>query len=186
MPIIYKEYEKQEVLNAINLGLTDYLEMARIGLRNRWKSLSVSEKWAAGRALVALSDIKKNPTKYFSRVATYDAWKQRADNYAKEKKLPSTTHAYYIVPDPTNVVWNNVAPAFIYNVEHGKRFYRFCQTVQKWEYARTAHAFAEDGVATLYGYDIVNMAKSSHRYVDLKKTNPMIRPIKEMFRSFSK
>lgn len=183
MPI---EYTKKEILDAINLGMADYLEMARMGLRSHWKGLSQSEKWAAGRALVVLADVKKNPAKYFSRATTHDAWKGRANAYAKEKNLPSSSFAYYIVPDPTNVVWNDVAAAFIYNAEHGKRFYNFCQMVQKWEYAHTAHAYAEDGIAALYGYDIVNMTRASHRYIDLKKTNPMLRPIKEMFNSFQK
>ena len=185
MPI---EYTRQEILEAIKSGMSDYLEMARIGVRQRWKGLSQSEKWAAGRALVAWSDVAKNPAKYFSRAATSNSWNSRAEQYYQEhsKDMPNVHFAYYIVPDPTGIVWNQVQAAFAYNPELGKKFSRFCNLVQKWEYARTARENAEHGVAALYGNDIVKMSLAVRKILNLKKSNPMIRPIKEMFHSLQK
>ncbi|MBQ8256061.1 MAG: hypothetical protein IJY99_03810 [Alphaproteobacteria bacterium] len=180
------EYTQQEVLNAMVVGLSDYLDLARIGLRGRWNSLSQSEKWAAGRALVALSDVKKAPQTYFSRATTWNDWQSRAEKYKAEKDLPSIGHAYYMVQDPTGIVWNQVASAFAYNAEMGKKFYHFCRLIQKWEYARTSRSHAESGVAVLYGHDIVSAANHVHQVANIKKSNPIIRPIKEMLHSLQK
>lgn len=181
-----KEYTQQEIYDAIVMGLSDYLDLARIGLRSHWNSLSQSEKWAAGRALAALSDVKKAPQTYFSRETTWNDWQSRAEKYKAEKKLPSLGYAYYIVQDPTGIVSTKVAPAFANNNELYNKFYRFCHLIQKWEYARTSRSRTESGVAVLYSHDIMSAVNQVHTVVNIKKSNPIIRPIKEMLHSLQK
>ena len=79
-----KEYTEAEIYAAIKSGFENLRLLAREDLKKRWKVMEVSQKYDAGRSLVVMGDVAKNPENYFSRAKTQEAWIGRAEAYANE------------------------------------------------------------------------------------------------------
>lgn len=139
-----KEFKEQEVYNAVKAGFMAYKDLARIRIAQTWDKKSPTERVAAARALVYLGRVARNPAEYFSRIDTEEDWMWRANEYAKEKGMRAS-YAFYIVPNPTVMVLNNVTPLF--EAGTSADFFYFCSLVQKWEYNRTDNKAASDFIA---------------------------------------
>ena len=62
-----KTINLEDVDNAIKNGLMAYKDTAKFELRGRWNSLDVEKKKDAGRSLVSMENVAKDPKKYLSR-----------------------------------------------------------------------------------------------------------------------
>ena len=157
------------------MGFDSLTGLARARLKTRWKKMSFKEKCAAARALVYMQQVAKNPDAYFSRKATEDAWRQRAIEYAKDKKIAYLCDAYYIVQDPTGVVWDNASSAFFDG--NGADYYNFCKSVQQWMY---------DTRSNIYATQIVEGANEYKKEYEIKSANCFVRPIVAFVQNFQR
>ncbi len=157
------------IYSSIQGAFSEFYNLARMGLKKRWKSLKREEKFAAARSLVFMRDVATNPAKYFSRANTGAAWVKRANDFATEHRFSPANmhHAYYIVLAPKDIVIDKAQAAWIYNADIAKMFYRFCSMVQDWEYKRTSDENKEFCMANKVAEDIVMASK---RYTAFRKT----------------
>ena len=171
--IMYKAYKEQEVRSAIKVGLKSLTGLARVRVKSIWRNLNLQDRCAVGRSLVFMEQVAKNPDLYFSREATEMAWHQRAMEYADLNNLKDINSAYYIIQDPTGIVWNKATSVFFNG--NGAEYYRFCRAVQQWMY---------DGHSNTYAKEIVEDAKMYKNQLAIESANCVARPfveIKQMF-----
>jgi len=161
--------DRDAIYGAIKSAFSEFYNLARIGLRKRWKSLTPVERAQAARSLVFMKELATNPAKYFSRANTGAAWVKRANDFAEQhNSVPANMHhAYYIVHGPKEIVAEKARAAWIYNADIANMFYRFCKMVQDWEYKRTSPEDKEFFEAKRVAEDIVNASK---RYTAFRKT----------------
>ena len=162
---MYKTYKEQEVREAIKVGLKSLTDLARVRLKTRWKNMELKERCDAARSLVYMEQVAKNPDAHFSRESTEKAWIERAREYAQQKKLHDLSSAYYIVQDPTGIVWYKAIPAFFDG--NGRDYYNFCKSVQQWMY---------DGHSDTYATEIVENAKKYKSELAVESANCFARP----------
>ena len=172
---MYKEYKEQEVRSAIKSGLKSLTDLARVRLKTRWKNMELKERCDAARSLVYMEQVAKNPDAYFSREATEAAWHQRAAEYAQQKKMNDLSSAYYIVQDPTGIVWYKAIPAFFDG--NGAAYHNFCKSVQQWMY---------DTRSNTYATEIVENAKKYKSELAVESANCFARPFVEMQQAFQR
>ena len=172
---MYKTYKEQEVREAIKVGLKSLTDLARVRIKSIWKNMDLQQRCNAARSLVFMEQVAKNPDLYFSRETTEAAWNQRAIEYAQQKKLHDLSSAYYIVQDPTGIVWNKATSVFFNG--NGAEYYRFCRAVQQWMY---------DGHSDTYAKEIVENAKKYKSKLAIESANCFARPFVEMAQSFQK
>ena len=172
-----KEYKEQDVYAAIKSGFADLKVLARVDLKKRWKSMDGKQRFAAGRALVYMDGVIKNPAKYFSRASTQSDWVWRAETYANEKNLDDVADAYYIVQNPQSIVLNAAHGALSGGIY--AEFYRFCNSVQQWEYDRTSNKVQFSAQAYKFAEDIIKRAERYKAMVAISRANPLIRPVKQ-------
>ncbi len=124
--------KETEVSNAIKNGFLYFRLLARADLERNWKNMSLQQRWAAGRALVYIGRLAKNPRMYLSRKIVVDNFlediKKNVKHVDLDQKLRKAS-VYY----PADVVRNDTKAAFIFNNELGREFYKFCETVEYWE-----------------------------------------------------
>ena len=175
-----KEFKEQEVYTAIRNGFAAYHGIARAQIARNWAKMAHGERVAAARALVYLGRVARNPAEYFSRIETEEDWMWRANEYAKEKGMRAS-YAFYIVPNPTVMVLNNVTPLF----ESGTSadFFYFCSLVQKWEYNRTDNKAASDFIATQSANKIIKLAERvSNQAKKIAQFNNAMKPVMQVKR----
>ena len=175
-----KEFKEQEVYTAIRNGFAAYHGIARAQIARNWAKMAHGERVAAARALVYLGRVARNPAEYFSRIETEEDWMWRANEYAKEKGIRAS-YAFYIVPNPTVMVLNNVTPLF----ESGTSadFFYFCSLVQKWEYNRTDNKAASDFIAAQSANKIIKLAERvSNRAKKIAQFNNAMKPVMQVKR----
>jgi hypothetical protein len=173
--IMYKTYKEQEVREAIKVGLKSLTDLARVRIKSIWKNMDLQKRCDAARSLVFMEQVAKNPDLYFSREATESAWNQRAMEYAQQNKLHDLSSAYYIVQDPTGIVWNKATGVFFDG--NGAEYYRFCRAVQQWMY---------DGHSDTYATEIVENANKYKSELAVESANCFARPFVEYARLFQK
>ncbi len=185
MKDMYKKYTEAEVYVAIKRGFDALYQLSRAELKKDWKKFDVAQKYSVGRGLVQLRDVAKQPGQSFSRVATGEQWRQRAREWATAKGV-DVSFAYYIVEDPAMIVQNKVEPAFgaMRNNDLFREYIKFCELVQKWEYRRTSekNACAADMIAQ----ELVAKAERFVKLMEVKNSNCLVRPIKELLCSYSR
>ena len=161
--------DRDAIYGAIKSAFSEFYNLARMGLKKRWKSLTPVERAQAGRSLVFMKELATNPAKYFSRANTGAAWVKRAHDFAESHNIVPANmhHAYYIVQGPKEIVAEKAGAAWIYNADIAKMFYRFCSMVQDWEYKRTSAEDKEFFAAKRVAEDIVHASK---RYAAFRKT----------------
>lgn len=175
-----KEFKEQEVYTAIRNGFAAYHGIARAQIARNWAKMAHGERVAAARALVYLGRVARNPAEYFSRIETEEDWMWRANEYAKEKGMRAS-YAFYIVPNPTVMVLNNVTPLF----ESGTSadFFYFCSLVQKWEYNRTDNKAASDFIAAQSANKIIKLAERvSNQAKKIAQFNNAMKPVMQVKR----
>ena len=172
---MYKTYKEQEVREAIKVGLKSLTDLARVRIKSIWKNMDLQKRCDAARSLVFMEQVAKNPDLYFSRETTEAAWRKRAVEYADAKGLRDFSSAYYIVQDPTGIVWNKATSVFFNG--NGAEYYRFCRAVQQWMY---------DGHSDTYSKEIVENAKKYKSKLAIESANCFARPFVEMAQSFQK
>lgn len=175
-----KEFKEQEVYTAIRNGLAAYHGIARAQIARNWAKMAHGERVAAARALVYLGRVARNPAEYFSRIETEEDWMWRANEYAKEKGIRAS-YAFYIVPNPTVMVLNNVTPLF----ESGTSadFFYFCSLVQKWEYNRTDNKAASDFIAAQSANKIIKLVERvSNQAKKITQFNNAMKPVMQVKR----
>ena len=172
---MYKTYKEQEVRSAIKVGLKSLAGLARVRLKTRWKAMNLKERCDAARSLVFMEQVAKNPDAYFSRESTEKAWIERALEYAHLNDLKDVNSAYYIVQDPTGIVWNKAMGVFFDG--NGAEYYRFCRAVQQWMY---------DGHSDTYSKEIVENAKKYKSKLAIESANCFARPFVEYAQLFQK
>lgn len=175
-----KEFKEQEVYTAIRNGFAAYHGIARAQIARNWAKMAHGERVAAARALVYLGRVARNPAEYFSRIETEEDWMWRANEYAKEKGIRAS-YAFYIVPNPTVMVLNNVTPLF----ESGTSadFFYFCSLVQKWEYNRTDNKAASDFIAAQSANKIIKLAERvSNQAKKIAQFNNAMKPVMQVKR----
>ena len=173
--VMYKTYKEQEVRSAIKIGLKSLTDLARVRLKTRWKIMGLKERCDAARSLVFMEQVAKNPDAHFSRESTEKAWIKRAREYANSKNLKDINSAYYIVQDPTGIVWYKAKPAFFDG--NGCDYYNFCKSVQQWMY---------DTRSDTYAKEIVENAKKYKSRLAIESANCIARPFVEMQQAFQK
>ena len=166
---MYKIYKEQEVREAIKIGLKSLTDLARVRVKSIWKNMNLQQRCDAARSLVFMENVAKNPDAYFSREATEIAWRQRANEYACLNELKDINSAYYIVQDPTGLVWNRATSVFFNG--NGAEYYRFCRAVQQWMY---------DGHSNTYAKEIVENAKKYKNQLAIESANCFVRPFVEI------
>ena len=175
-----KEFKEQEVYNAVKAGFMAYKDLARIRIAQTWDKKSPTERVAAARALVYLGRVARNPAEYFSRAATEEDWLWRANSFAREKGI-GANYAFYIVPDPTIMVLNNVPGAF--DAKTSSDFFYFCSLVQKWEYNRTDNKAASDFIAAQSANKIIKLAERvSNQAKKIAQFNNAMKPVMQVKR----
>ena len=175
-----KEFKEQEVYTAIRNGFAAYHGIARAQIARNWAKMAHGERVAVARALVYLGGVARNPAEYFSRIETEEDWMWRANEYAKEKGIRAS-YAFYIVPNPTVMVLNNVTPLF----ESGTSadFFYFCSLVQKWEYNRTDNKAASDFIAAQSANKIIKLAERvSNQAKKIAQFNNAMKPVMQVKR----
>lgn len=175
-----KEFKEQEVYTAIRNGFAAYHGIARAQIARNWAKMAHGERVAAARALVYLGRVARNPAEYFSRIETEEDWMWRANEYAKEKGIRAS-YAFYIVPNPTVMVLNNVTPLF----ESGTSadFFYFCSLVQKWEYNRTDNKAASDFIAAQSANKIIKLVERvSNQAKKIVQFNNAMKPVMQVKR----
>lgn len=175
-----KEFKEQEVYTAIRNGFAAYHGIARAQIARNWAKMAHGERVAAARALVYLGRVARNPAEYFSRIETEEDWMWRANEYAKEKGIRAS-YAFYIVPNPTVMVLNNVTPLF----ESGTSadFFYFCSLVQKWEYNRTDNKAASDFIAAQSANKIIKLVERvSNQAKKIAQFNNAMKPVMQVKR----
>lgn len=175
-----KEFKEQEVYTAIRNGLAAYHSIARAQIARNWAKMAHGERVAAARALVYLGGVARNPAEYFSRAATEEDWLWRANSCAREKGI-GANYAFYIVPDPTIMVLNNVPGAF--DAKTSSDFFYFCSLVQKWEYKRTDNKAASDFIAAQSANKIIKLAERvSNQAKKIAQFNNAMKPVMQVKR----
>ena len=175
-----------DIYSSIQGAFVEFYNIARLGLKKRWKSLTQKERVAAARSLVFMRELATNPAKYFSRANTGADWAKRAYDYAQAHGIKDVYHAYYIVPAPTDVVYEKAGAAWICNPESYKVFYRFCLDVQNWEYGRTSEQNSERYLADVLSESIVKTAKICAAVRKANEPNKAQQFIQRKFKSLSK
>lgn len=160
-----KKYSDKEVRNAIMGGFKALTDLARVRVKAEWKNMKLQEQCAAARSFVFMEQVAKNPDAYFSRSATEAAWRKRALDYAKLKKLHDLKSAYYIVQDPTGIVLNNIK--YVFFDGNGAVYNRFCNAVQQWMY---------DEHSDTYAKEIIDMAKLAKNKLEYESAKCVVRP----------
>ena len=169
----YKKYFS--TMNIIKEGFGTLAALARVRLKKRWKSMDLEHRCAAARALVYMEQVAKNPDNYFSRSMTEKAWRERARKYAESKKMADIRGAYYIVQDPTGIVWYSAMPAFFDG--NGVEYYSFSKDVQQWMY---------DGFSDTYAAKIAKEVKEYKKMLASESASCIARPFVEMRQAFQK
>lgn len=171
---------EQQIYTAIRNGFAAYHGIARAQIARNWAKMAHGERVAAARALVYLGRVARNPAEYFSRIETEEDWMWRANEYAKEKGIRAS-YAFYIVPNPTVMVLNNVTPLF----ESGTSadFFYFCSLVQKWEYNRTDNKAASDFIAAQSANKIIKLVERvSNQAKKIAQFNNAMKPVMQVKR----
>ena len=175
-----KEFKEQEVYTAIRNGFAAYHGIARAQIARNWAKMAHGERVAAARALVYLGRVARNPAEYFSRIETEEDWMWRANEYAKEKGIRAS-YAFYIVPNPTVMVLNNVTPLF--EAGTSADFFYFCSLVQKWEYNRTDNKAASDFIAAQSANKIIKLVERvSNQAKKIAQFNNAMKPVMQVKR----
>ena len=160
----------EDVENAIKNGLMAYKDTAKFELRRRWDSLDVEKKKDAGRSLVSMETVAKDPKKYLSRENTEEAWFARAEEYAKEKDLPEVWYAFYIVQSPALLVLHSAEKALRQPL--WSQYFTFLETIQQYEYADN------DGSRNNYAESIIKESARICAVADINKSCCLVRGLK--------
>lgn len=149
--------------------------------KNFQKNVKNGNKWNVARALVALNDVAQNPDKYFSPENTYDAWKQRAREYAANH--PETVKEYNekyvydlamgcIVKQPYSIVFDKIYPVIHDYFGYGDADYMgFCGAVQNYYYHKIFNTRPYE--PTIFDF----AEKMSKRAKIVKQKNPVKRAV---------
>ncbi len=182
-----EKYNEEMIYRVISSTLMDYKILMADATRGYLSKMDMGERCAAARNLVFMEEVAKNPAKYFSRRATESDWIARANSYAKEKNITDMRHAYYIVPSPTTLVTNRLTdlPVSV-SADLRAEYYRFCEAVKNWEYARTSQDPRERAIEFLVASEIFERAnkaaKMVQRHVVPFNCKAMMRGIKSQFK----
>ena len=183
-----KEFSEEKVYSDIKSGFGSFKVLAKASLAKRWKDLSRSQKYDAGRALVKIADVAKYPEIYFSRAATEKDYMNRIKNWIEKNNVApeNAKYAFYMVWRPSDYVVKDAANAFWYNAELRRDFYNFCDLVHDWEYGRTADDEKGRNSFVLWAKKIEEEAKDLKKRAEIKHASLFLRPIKEFLYSFQK
>lgn len=168
----------------VKIALFNYYYLIRADLKKRWKNLTKVERREAVGALRYLENVFKNPSKYFSRATTQEAWNNRATEYAKEKSI-SVTDAFYIVHGPREQFIENVKNA-CYSHELYSDLYKIAGVIQNWEYDRTSLRPYIRENSDKFAEEIVNVARKTQKIVDIMESNPLVRPLKQLMNNLQR
>lgn len=177
--------EQDNVYIYAKKALFNFYMLIRADLKKRWKSLGKKDHREAIVALRYLEGVVKNPAAHFSRIATQDAWNNRAVEYAQKKGLKNVADAFFIVHGPREVFIENVKNA-VYLPELYHALYTLAGRAQNWEYDRTSNDAYIRGKAERYAEEIIKMAAKTQKLVDLQTANPFVRPFKQFVYNFQK
>lgn len=176
---------EDKVYDSIKKGLAAFRILSKEAHRNAsWKQLTKSQRANAARAWIYMDKVAQKPELYFSRDATYEAWLKRATRLA-ELSHCDVKSAFYIVPDPKSVVWQESQSAFIDRAALGKEFYQFCSLIQDWEYGRVS-SVAKKWEAEQLAKDIVEESEKYSEIANVFKSKPGLRNLKRFAYSLQK
>ena len=172
------------VYNAIKSALFNYYYLMRADLKKRWKSLSKKDRREAVAALRYLENVFNNPSMYFSRAATQDAWNNRAVEYAKSKGI-GVVDSFYIVHGPREQFIENVKNA-CYSHDLYSGLYKLVGLIQNWEYDRTsARSYVREN-SQKFADKIIETSRTTQKIVDVMDANPLMRPLKQFVNCFQR
>ena len=103
-----KIYTEQQVRGIVKEGFWDLRCIIRQNVKKQWKKMTKSEQYAAARSLALLNHVAKKPEMYFAPEYTSAQWEARAKEYAKKEGWQDWVLAYYVVEDPTGIVYGDV------------------------------------------------------------------------------
>lgn len=176
------------VYEVIKAAFANFEFLARTNVQKQERIMSKSDKGKANAALAFLGQLAENPAMHFSRAATEDAWNKRVKEYAVKHNIPDQNLGvvYMLAQGPKEIALEKAQKSFHNNHSLFSLFYSFCKAVQEWEYFRTS-----DDVNAVFGYknalkEISIIKKTAASMVELQKSNPIVRPFKQMVQSFQK
>lgn len=179
-----QKLDENKVYDAVKAAFRNLHVLVREELKKHWKTMNRESRYAAGRALVFMAEVEKNPAAYFSRVGTEKDWVSRAKQFATQRGVDDIADAFYIVQDPKGVVWNHAMAAL--RGDLAGEYYRFCADVQDWEYKRTSkiphvRALTEKSVD-----EIMKKSKKFQKKADLQKANVVLKPFVYVTQQFQR
>lgn len=175
---ILKKDSVEYVYEQIRQMLFNCLVLARADVVRLWGKMSYNQRREAIKALLVMENVAKQPEIYFSREKTWAAWKQRADEYTKQKNIKDTGFAYYIVQDPKGIVCHAAAGAM--TAKMNQTYYNACDLVQKWEYARTNPTESRAYEAMQYAKGIEKKNKELAAMANVVQSNCFVRPFRQL------
>lgn len=131
-----KIYTEQQVRGIVKEGFWDLRCIIRQNVKKQWKKMTKSEQYAAARSLALLNHVAKKPEMYFAPEYTSAQWEARAKEYAKKEGWQDWVLAYYVVEDPTGIVYGDVLKGVAGDASDLNLLYNFSGDVQAWEYSR--------------------------------------------------
>ena len=174
--MMVKEYKKENVFNAASAGFAALYTIFRNNVKNEWKRMTVAERCAAARGLVALKHVSEKPDKYLSRGATMASWNARAAEYAASHDI-DVRSAYYIVQSPTCIVTNSARGA-IRRGEDFSELYNFAENVMHYDYELTSPTSL---LSDNYAKKVVNTSRLLNARARAIKAKPIARPFMEIW-----
>ncbi len=167
---MYQNLKNPEyVRGVIATAFADLHDIFKKEIQAQYKNLNTRQRANAGRVLVLLSAVAKNPAKYFSREETEGSWFTRAVEYAGKHGVDDLKHAYYFVPSPDMLVTQPIQSWVGSDINIPYPVWRIlwdlCKFAKDWEY--------EPHYPEARARDIVDLAKKIHMPAEIIRANPV-------------
>lgn len=181
--MMVQKFTEQDVRLAIKRGFESLVSLFRVELRKNWKRTAVDKRYAAGRSMVQLRNIAKNPDEHFSRSKTWQAWQGRADAWVKENNVApeDAQFAFYIVHGPAEVALGKMDGFFgaVKNGDLHSEFYNLCNSVQRWEYGRTSKDATIQCAANVDAEKIIAQSQRLVALAQVESAKPVMKQVKQ-------
>ena len=179
-----KKITERDIYDAIKSAFESLMVLSKAELKKRWKNETTDRKYAAGRALVQLGKMAKEPEQHFSRAATGAVWEQRVKDWGQKNNIPKDRlfDGYYIVPSPTTIALDKVEWIFGITCNHDlyREFWNLAEAVQNWEYNRTSQNPNQRYVASRDAERIIERSKRLKALAGVKSANCVARQFKQL------
>ncbi len=134
-------YSTKNVENIIKQALQNSYLVARQQTKENWKNLKNEHRHVSVcRALVYMHDVAAHPDAYFSRRATEQQWRNRAEKFAQKHGIERSDMkcVYMIVQGPDNIVVNCCENALTLAPDFYPVYSKLCEAIVDYNYNITS------------------------------------------------